>query len=85
MKVVLVLVFVTLFPSVYSYSIDENTAGNLEKNKEDFQLNDEKLSCDDEDLNQGAEEELFDVHKDADENDNDDDNDDDDDKGVMNI
>ena len=87
MKVFLVLVFVTLFPSVYPYSIDENTAGNLEKNKEDFQLIDEKLSFDDEDLNQVAEEESFDVHKDADENDNDDDNDDDDDndKGVMNI
>ena len=84
MKVVLALVFVTLFPSVYPNFIDENTAGNLEK-KEDFQLNDEKLRFDDEDLNQGAEEESFDVHKDADENDNDDDNDDDDDKGVMNI
>ena len=84
MKVILALVFVTLFPSVYPNSIDENTAGNLET-KEDFQLNYEKLRFDDEDLNQGAEEESFDVHKDADENDNDDDNDDDDDKGVMNI
>lgn len=63
MKVILVLVFLTLFRSVYSYSIDENKAGNLEKKKEDFQLNDEKLSFDDEDLNQGAEEESFDVIK----------------------
>lgn len=81
MRVILVLVFVTLFSSVYS--IDENTAGKLEKKKEDFQLKDEKLSFEDEDLDQDAEDESFDVYEN--ENDYDNDDDDDDDKGVMNI
>ena len=76
MKVILLLVF--LVPSVYSYSIDENTdVGKLEKKEE---LSDEKLSFDYEDLGQDVEEESFDVDEDADENDNDDDE-----KGVVNI